>query len=62
MDLWSLFIFVMFVGSIVLAGEMARERGRSRRSWVWIAFIVGPLAPAILLVLGDRRDREANRA
>jgi peptidoglycan/LPS O-acetylase OafA/YrhL len=62
MDLWSLFIFVIFVGSIPLATAMARERGRSRRFWFWIAFIVGPLAPAVLLVLGDRRDGEPNHA
>jgi hypothetical protein len=62
MDVWSFFLFIVFFASVPLATEMARERGRSRKLWVWIAFWVGPLAPIVLLVLGDRRDSEANRA
>lgn len=62
MDAWSIFIFIVFVASIPVATEMARERGRSRWFWFWIAFFVGPLAPVVLLVLGDRRGSEANRA
>jgi hypothetical protein len=62
MDVWSIFIFIVFLASVPLATEMARERGRSRRLWFWIAFIAGPLAAAIPLVLGDRRDSEANHA
>ena len=62
MDMWSIFIFIVFFASVPLATEMARERGRSRRVWFWIAFIVGPLAAVALLVLGDRRDSEANHA
>jgi hypothetical protein len=57
MDLWSIFIFIVFLASVPLAAEMARERGRSRRVWFWIAFIVGPLAAVPLLILGDRRTR-----
>ena len=45
MDAWSIFIFIVFVASIPVATEMARERGRSRRFWFWIAFFAGPLAP-----------------
>lgn len=48
MDVWSLFLFIVFFASIPLATEMARERARSRRLWFWIAFLVGPLAPIIL--------------
>ena len=47
--------------SIPLASEMARERGRSRKLWLWIALLVGPLAPIALLLLGDsRRSIAAN--
>jgi hypothetical protein len=60
MDAWSIFIFIVFVASIPLATEMARERGRSRRLWLFVASIVGPLAAVMLLLLGDRRDRKAN--
>jgi hypothetical protein len=38
MDVWSIFIFIVFFAS------------------------VPPLAPIVLLVLGDRRDSEANHA
>jgi hypothetical protein len=62
MDVWSLLLFIVFFASIPLATEMARERARSRRVWFWMAFLVGPLAPIILFVLGDRRDGEANHA
>jgi hypothetical protein len=40
---------------------MARERGRSRRAWFWVAFLVGPLAPVALLLFGDaKRSIPAN--
>jgi len=53
-DMFWLFLIICFV-SIPLAAEMARERGRSPRVWFWIAFLVGPLAPVALLLLGDSR-------
>jgi len=49
-------IFILSVASIPLATEMARERQRSPRTWFWIAFLVGPLAPLVLLVLGDAKQ------
>lgn len=51
MGFW-LFV-VISVGSIPLAGAMARERKRPSARWLWIAVAVGPLAPLALLVLGD---------
>jgi hypothetical protein len=56
---WWVFVIVS-IGSIPLAGEMARERNRPSRRWLWIAVAVGPLAPLALLVLGDRRAAPAN--
>jgi hypothetical protein len=52
---WLIFC-VVSIGSIPLAGAMARERNRPSRRWLWIAVAVGPLAPLALLVLGDRRS------
>jgi hypothetical protein len=61
MDWLSLVFFVVSVGSMPLAANMARARARSSRLWFWIAFIVGPVAPLLLLVLG-RRGGEPNSA
>ena len=55
---WWVFVIVS-IGSIPLAGEMARERNRPSRRWLWIATAVGPLAPLALLLLGDRRSAPA---
>jgi hypothetical protein len=34
---------------------MARERDRSTKVWFWTAFLVGPLAPLALLLLGQAK-------
>jgi hypothetical protein len=47
-----LFVIVS-IGSIPLAGAMARERNRSSKAWLWAATAIGPLAPLALLILGD---------
>jgi hypothetical protein len=47
---------ILCLASLPLAGVMAQERNRSIKAWVWIAFVVGPLAPLALLLLGDRRN------
>ena len=57
MDIQTLIVLIVSVASIPLARAMARERGRSARAWFWIAFIVGPLAPPALLLLGEARRR-----
>ena len=51
--MWAFFVLA-FVASMLLAGRMARDRHRSIKAWVWIAFIVGPLGPLALYVLGNR--------
>jgi hypothetical protein len=48
-------ILVVSIASIPLAAEMALERDRSPKLWFWIAFIVGPLAPLALLLLGQAK-------
>jgi hypothetical protein len=53
---WWLFVIVS-IGSVPLAGAMARERNRPSKRWLWIAVVVGPFAPLALAVLGKYRDR-----
>jgi ABC-type iron transport system FetAB permease component len=52
-------VLIVSIGSIPLAMEMARKRARSPRAWFWIAFLVGPLAPLALLILGEARGPTA---
>jgi hypothetical protein len=49
-------LIIISLASIVLADHMARARGRSPRAWFWIAFLIGPLAPLALAILGRRYD------
>jgi hypothetical protein len=53
------FIFIVSIGSILLAGQMARARKGSFRTWLWTAVFIGPLAPLALLIFGglDRKTR-----
>lgn len=53
----SWLIVIVSIASMPLATEMARQRGRSSKIWFWIAFLVGPLAPLALLILGEARRR-----
>ena len=53
--MWTWTIIVGALASIALADRMARTRGRSPTVWLWIAFLVGPLAPLALLVLGEAK-------
>jgi hypothetical protein len=48
--LWVIVFATM--ASMLLAGRMARVRGRSVRAWVWLAAIVGPIGPIALHLLG----------
>jgi hypothetical protein len=49
------FILIVSIVAIPLATEMARERARSPNVWFWVAFLVGPLSPLALLILGDAK-------
>jgi hypothetical protein len=51
--MWAAAI-LMFVASMLVAGQMARTRHRSLKAWVWIAAFVGPLGPLALCMLGNR--------
>jgi hypothetical protein len=55
--MWTWTLIVGSLASIALAVDMARLRGRSASIWFWIAFLVGPLAPLALLILGESKRR-----
>ena len=49
----DLLLLALGVGSMLLAGYLANERGRSQSRWVWTAAAIGPLAiPLLYLVDG----------
>jgi len=54
--MWWLFL-ILSLASIPLSAQMAEERGRSARKWAWIAALIGPLAPLLLLLIGQRRSQ-----
>jgi hypothetical protein len=57
----SWFIVIVSLASIPLSAVMAEERERSPRAWAWTAVVVGPLAPLLLLLLGQsKRAAPAN--
>jgi hypothetical protein len=51
--MWMI-LFLGFVASMLLAGRMARDRHRSTRAWIGIAFVVGPFSPLALYMLGNK--------
>jgi hypothetical protein len=44
MDTTTLLIVAIGIGSMLFAGALARDWGRSQTRWVWIAAFIGPLA------------------
>jgi hypothetical protein len=55
------FIVIVSILSIPLSAVMAEERERSPRAWAWTAAAVEPLAPLLLLLLGQaKRSAPAN--
>jgi hypothetical protein len=51
----SWFIVIVSILSIPLSAAMAEERERSARTWAWTAAVIGPLAPLLLLLLGQAK-------
>jgi hypothetical protein len=49
------------IASIYFAGVLAEHRGRSFKTWAWIAAFVGPLAFVVFL-LPNRRIRNGEPA
>ena len=54
---WLIFQ-LLAVATMPVAWDMARDRGRSAKAWLYAAAIFGPLALLALLILG-KRDSEA---
>jgi hypothetical protein len=44
MDTATLLIVAIGIGSMLFAGALAQDWGRSQMRWVWIAAFIGPLA------------------
>jgi hypothetical protein len=59
MDVVALLILV---GSIYLAGRIAERRGRSFKSWAWIAALLGPLALPLVFLFPTLHGKNDNRA
>jgi MFS family permease len=49
------------IASIYFAGLLAEHRGRSFRTWAWIAALIGPFAFVVFL-LPNRRSRNGEQA
>jgi hypothetical protein len=54
-------VLLLLVGSIYLAGLIARYRGRSFKNWAWIGAIIGPLALPLVFLFPDLRRREGDQ-
>ena len=52
MDKHGAVVFLVFVASMYIVGQLARERGRKSLPWVSAACVIGPLA-IVLLYLAD---------
>ncbi len=51
---------VAFIGSMYLAGRLAQRRGRSSKSWVWIAAFIGPLALPLVFLFPNLHGRNGD--
>jgi len=50
--MWWLVFQLLLLTTIPLAAGMARNRNRSAKAWAWTAV---PLAPLVLILLGDAK-------
>jgi len=57
---WIILFVLPTLAMMMISEDMARDRGRSVRAWVWIAAITGPLplGPLALYLLGERKQRQ----
>lgn len=53
---------VAFIASMYLAGRIAVRRGRSFKSWAWIAAIIGPLALPLVLLFPNLHGKNGDHA
>jgi MFS family permease len=50
------FLIAGLILSVWLAGRLAERRGRSFRTWAWVAAIIGPLALPLLFLFPRLHD------
>jgi hypothetical protein len=50
------------IASIYLAGRVAERRGRSFKSWAWIAAFIGPLALPLLFLFPNLHGENGDHA
>jgi hypothetical protein len=48
--------------SVYLAGRIAERRGRSFKSWAWVAAFIGPLALPLVFLFPNLRRKNGNHA
>jgi hypothetical protein len=53
---------VAFIGSMYLAGRIAEHRGRSFKTWAWIAAFIGPLALPLVFLFPNLHDENGDPA
>ena len=53
---------VAFIASMYFAGRIAERRGRSFKSWAWIAAVIGPLALPLVFLLPNLRAENVGHA
>jgi hypothetical protein len=53
---------VAFIGSIYLAGRIAQRRGRSLKTWAWIAAFIGPLALPLVFLFPNLQGKNGDPA
>jgi MFS family permease len=59
----SAFLIAALIGTIYFSGRIAQRRGRSFRSWAWIAgIVIGPLAIPLLYLLPNLHGKNGDRA
>ena len=59
----SALLTIILIGSIYLSGRIAERRGRSFKTWAWIAgILIGPLALPLLFLLPDLHGKSGGNA
>ena len=46
---------IVCIASMLMAGRIAARRGRSTRTWIWLAAVFGPLATLAAWALPAKR-------
>jgi len=58
----DVYILLLMVVSIYLAGRIAEHRGRSFKIWAWIAAFIGPLALPLVFLFPNLHRKNGNHA